>query len=458
MAWSKLTIILCFYAFIKEVKIGEPFMFKYQSEVLNLTRAELTSEIYPFYTYSYLFCSIPIFMLTDLLLYKPTMVLEMIGQIIFRSALNFGLSVTSQQIGQIAYGLATSSEIAFFAYIYARLEKDQHEKLTSWTRAATMGGRTFGYCVSQTIILTQLGNYATLNKIALVFPCVVFLIAAFLPRVQWKNMAKRLLEADGIIATKTTEAYVMPHSYPSYAKGRIRKMASDVCRVYRNGYIRKWSLWWALTTCMSLQVAQYAQSVWGEVQQGANSPFNGFAEAAYTATATTAILVMSLISIDWDKWGEITLVLISVIDTLCLIINARTESIWVMYGCYIGYRSLYQVMITIAQWNLARKMVGESYGLVFGLNSFVALVLQTALTAVASDKRGLGLGPREQYIVYAGCHAVIGAIFLTSVLYTVINYCIVKATVNDESSPKKLVEEKDESSSISVISSNCCEP
>lgn len=173
-------------------------------------------------------------------------------------------------------------------------------------------------------------------------------------------------------------------------------------------------------------------------------------------SVTMVILVMSLMSIDWDKWGELTLVLISIIDTACLIINARTESIWVMYGCYIGYRSLYQVMITIAQWNLARKMVGESYGLVFGLNSFVALLLQTVLTAVASDKRGLGLGPREQYIIYAGCHALIGAIFLTSVLYTVISYCIATTAIRDESSPKKLVEEKDESGSISVISHTCC--
>lgn len=61
------------------------------------------------------------------------------------------------------------------------------------------------------------------------------------------------------------------------------------------------------------------------------------------------ILVMSLMSIDWDKWGELILVLISIIDTACLIINARTELIWMMYGCYIGYRSLYQVTITIAQ-------------------------------------------------------------------------------------------------------------
>ncbi|VDD87221.1 unnamed protein product [Enterobius vermicularis] len=403
MTWSYLTILLCFYAFIKEIKVAEPFIFKYQTEVLNIENAQLNGEVYPYFTYSYLVFSIPIFLLTDLLLYKPTMIVEMIGQIVFRSTLNFGVSVFSQQIGQITYALATSSEIGFFAYIYARLEKDQHRKLTSWTRAATMGGRTFGYFMCQTIILTRIGDYVTLIRIALVFPCVVFLISLFLPRVRWKKMAKRLSEVNGSGEPRSTqgqmtESCTIPTTYSAYLKGRLYKMTSEVIKIYKIGHIRKWSLWWALTTCMSLQVSQYAQAIWGEVQHGAYNPFNGFAEAAYTATAATAILVMSLIRIDWDRWGEITLVLISIIDASCLLINAQTESIYVMYGCYIGYRSLFQVMITIAQYNLAQKMVGESYGLVFGLNSFLALVLQTILTVIVSDKRGLSLPPRQQVL------------------------------------------------------------
>lgn len=60
-----------------------------------------------------------------------------------------------------------------------------------------MGGRTFGYFMCQTIILTRIGDYVTLIRIALVFPCVVFLISLFLPRVRWKKMAKRLSEVNG---------------------------------------------------------------------------------------------------------------------------------------------------------------------------------------------------------------------------------------------------------------------
>lgn len=36
---------IVFYSFIKEIKVGEPFMFKYQTEVLNFTSEQLSSEV-----------------------------------------------------------------------------------------------------------------------------------------------------------------------------------------------------------------------------------------------------------------------------------------------------------------------------------------------------------------------------------------------------------------------------
>lgn len=41
-------------------------------------------------------------------------------------------------------------------------------------------------------------------------------------------------------------------------------------------------------------------------------------------------------------------------------------------------------------------MIGESYGLVFGLNSFIALLLQTLLTIIVPDQHGLNMPVREQ--------------------------------------------------------------
>lgn len=85
-------------------------------------------EVYPFFPYSYAVALVPIFLLTDLLLYKPTMLLEVLGQIGFRASLVFGGSVDSQILGTAAYGLASASEVAFFSYVYAKLERDQYQR------------------------------------------------------------------------------------------------------------------------------------------------------------------------------------------------------------------------------------------------------------------------------------------------------------------------------------------
>uniref|UniRef100_A0A914L7V7 Reduced folate carrier n=1 Tax=Meloidogyne incognita TaxID=6306 RepID=A0A914L7V7_MELIC len=424
---TMLPALLCFYSLVKEIKVGEPYLFKYQTEYLNLTADQITGVIYPYTPYAYMTALVPIFLFTDLFLYKPTMFVEIIGQIVFRSTLVFGGSVISQIIGQISYGIASASEIAFFSYIYARLEKEQFRSLTSWTRAGTMAGRTTGYLFAQFLVLSHLRDLRTLNIIALIMPCFVLIICFILPRVHWKVMVTRMLEAKSnkIHNINSSEKKYIPLNYRQYLHFRTRRLHSEFIKIYSVGHIRKWSVWWAMTTCMSLQVALFSQTLWGEVQKGENgqNPFNGFAEATYTATATLAILALNAFPLDWDKWGEIALVLISSIDALMLIIYANTESIWIMYLCYIGYRSLYQVMITIAQWNIAKKMLCESYGLVFGVNSFIALCLQSLLTLVVTDERGFGLNVRQQYLIYGFMHFVIALIFLLSVIFTVVGYC-----------------------------------
>lgn len=43
--WHFLTWLICFYGFIKEFKIGEPFIYLYQTEELNLTREQIVNEV-----------------------------------------------------------------------------------------------------------------------------------------------------------------------------------------------------------------------------------------------------------------------------------------------------------------------------------------------------------------------------------------------------------------------------
>ncbi len=62
---------------------------------------------------------------------------------------------------------------------------------------------------------------------------------------------------------------------------------------------------------------------------------------------------------------------------------------------------------------MAQNISNTSYGLVFGLNTFLALAFQTALTlAVADSSLGLALEPRAQFAAYGAFWLAVGALFL----------------------------------------------
>jgi len=54
--------------------------------------------------------------------------------------------------------------------------------------------------------------------------------------------------------------------------------------------------------------------------------------------------------------------------------------------------------ILILSYEVAQNIRQDSYGLVFGLNTFAALLFQTCLTMVVADDIGFALSPRHQVI------------------------------------------------------------
>ncbi|KAJ8397287.1 hypothetical protein AAFF_G00441210 [Aldrovandia affinis] len=73
----------------------------------------------------------------------------------------------------------------------------------------------------------------------------------------------------------------------------------------------------------------------------------------------------------------------------------------------------------------------ERYALIFGVNTFGAMVLQTVLTAVVVDGRGLGLDIVPQvgtpFIIYGGYFSTIAALFLLRGVYTQVRGCSARA-------------------------------
>lgn len=55
-------------------------------------------------------------------------------------------------------------------------------------------------------------------------------------------------------------------------------------------------------------------------------------------------------------------------------------------------------------------MYDSCFGLVFGINTLVAIILQSILTLVVISESGMELGIRDQYRAYAVCYVILGVI------------------------------------------------
>ena len=109
---------------------------------------------------------------------------------------------------------------------------------------------------------------------------------------------------------------------------------------------------------------------------------------------------------------------ISILDAVMLYLMATTDTIVMGYAGYIVFRALYQMMITVASFEIASNISQNSYGLVFGFNTFLALGFQTVLTTVVADSVGLALPPKQQFLVYSGFFLVTGLVFSVTGLVT----------------------------------------
>ncbi|EPB75088.1 reduced folate carrier [Ancylostoma ceylanicum] len=339
--WVVTTVLLCSYGFLKEFRPTEPFLYQYEHETLNISEHTLNAEILEFF-----------------------------------------------------YGWATATEVAYFAYIYVNVSKDKFKRVTSYTRGALLFGRFLGYSVAQLIILMKWGTYQTLNIISLAALCVALIFAVVLPSISWKSAYEKKLTS---IGSKLFESYHGRSSYKDFAKLHFNMLLNDIKRIYGNKFMMKWSLWWAIASCGFFQIGNYTQTLWGSIIEAKNTEvYNGVTEALCPLIGLPIVILVQYLRVDWSRWGELCLAACSLVDALVLLLLSQTNSLLVMYIGYVVYRVLYQAMITITQFNLADSLETASYGLVFGLNTFIALVLQSILTLVVTSSFGLALSIRPQ--------------------------------------------------------------
>ncbi|CAL4187848.1 unnamed protein product, partial [Meganyctiphanes norvegica] len=420
--WLWTTLLLCSYGFFKELRPSEPFLTEYLlGPQQNLTETQVYYDIYPVWTYSYLGLLVVVFLLTDFLRYKSVIVFEGFGYVITWSLLLWARGVPAMQFMEFTYGIATSTEVAYYTYIYAKVSKEYYQRVTSYTRAALLTGRFVSGILAQLLVSYSVLDYHSLNYLSLSSVSVALILACFLPRVAHSIYFHR----DEI--ENTSEEHSLTETEHekcgSQASSKLLKVSqwlwTDFKDAYSNTYLLKWSIWWAFATCGNFQVGNYIQPLWESIAPMAETEnlYNGAVEATQTALSALSAFAVGYLSLNWVVFGEMTLAVISLIDGGLLLIMGFTDNIWVAYVNYVLFRVSYQVLITIASYQVARELPCRE--LWIGVwNQYVHSIISAVnfLTMIVIEI--FEIHPNSQFVIYGGYFGALGIFFLVLSTYT----------------------------------------
>ncbi|KAM9736261.1 thiamine transporter 2 isoform 1-T3 [Dama dama] len=445
-SWIYPTVILCLFGFFSMMRPSEPFLMLYLSGPdKNLTSAELTNEIFPVWTYSYLALLLPVFILTDYVRYKPVIILQGISCIVCWLLLLFGQGVRTMQVLEFFYGMVTATEVAYYAYIYSVVSPEHYQKVSGYCRSVTLVAYTASSVLAQLLVSLAGLSYFYLNVISLASVSVAFLFSLFLPMPK-KSMffhakpSQEVLPKPPGMDTVSEEPQKdhkpvgkevftdsgdpddgqVTNSKPGNVALRVFvQWLQDLKQCYSSKHLFYWSLWWAFSTAGYNQVLNYVQVLWDYKAPSQSSIYNGAVEAIATFGGALAAFAVGYMKVNWDLLGELALAVFSVVNAGSLFLMHYTTNIWVCYAGYLIFKTVYMLLITIAVFQIAVNLSVERYALVFGINTFIALVIQTIITVIVVDQGGLRLPISIQFLVYGSYFAAIAGIFLMRSIYII---------------------------------------
>ncbi|CAJ1065699.1 LOW QUALITY PROTEIN: thiamine transporter 1 [Xyrichtys novacula] len=440
--WRYPTTLLCMYGFFSTVKPLEPFLIPYLTGPdKNLTAEQVNNQIFPVWTYSYLSVLVPVFLLTDWLRYKPVVVFQCVTLFITTAMILWTRTVPALQAMQFFYGVVTASEVAYFSYIYSVVDLKRYRKATSYCRSVQLLGYTVGSVLGQLFVSFNLMSYNNILVFTLVLTAIALLFSCLLPMPQQSMFFHRRQktvteEAKGHEqVTGDTKEHVSQskkgetedekepedEAPVSESCGKVLfQLWRDFRLCFSSRQLLYWSVWWAMATCGYNQTVNYVQVLWEHVQPSQNfSIYNGGVEAVSNLLGAATAYGIGFTEVRWEQWGELALGGFSGLGAATLFIMTFLDNIWVCYICYIIFKCLYMLLITIAMYQIAANLSMERYALVFGINNFGALVLQTIITSIVVDSGALGLSIIPQFTICASYFSFIALIFSLRGLFTI---------------------------------------
>ncbi|XP_043592748.1 thiamine transporter 1-like [Bombus pyrosoma] len=440
MKWIIISCILCVFGCFKEFRPSESFVTDYLTGPWkNFTDVQVNQKIFPVSTYSYFATLIIVFLITDFVRYKPIIVLCGLSGTITYLLIILGQDVLTMQVLEFFYGLFLSTEVAYYTYIYAKVDKKHYQEVTSHTKAAALVGRCMAGIIAQLTVSFGILDYHQLNYLTIGAVTFVTIWAFFLPSVGQsiyfhRKNENNLSTHNGTIELQQNDINQVLHSSEQSECSfsnisliyKVKKayvlLWKDFLQAYLNSHVVKWSIWWSFSTCGYLQVISYIQLLWQTAVVPGDKIYNGAVDALYTIIGTITVFCIGKIPFNWSLIGDIVVSSMSLVEGILLVVSSYSCSIWLLYAMYIVFGIIYHTMVTVASFEVAKCISEDSYGLIFGINTFFALLLQSVLTAIVVNGN-LKLNLRSQYFVYGGYYIVISILYMIIGILNIIRHC-----------------------------------
>lgn len=426
-SWIWSVVYLCFYGFMVQLKPGEPFITPYLlSTEKNFTREQVTNEINPVLSYSYMAVLVPVFLLTDYLRYKPVLILQSLSHVSIWLLLLLGNSLLEMQFMEFFYGITMAARVAYSSYIFSLVPATVYQRVASYSRSSVLMGVFTSSVLGQMCVSLGDVSYMTLSAVSLGFVTFGLLLSFCLPwpkRSLFFNQAR--LEEERKQAAKSELARIKPeekdgkalgsnHSSLSWANSVFIQMLKELKNVVKVPSLRLWSLWWVFNSTGYYLVVFYVHILWNKVYPATENKhvYNGAVEAASTLLGAITSFAAGYVKIRWNLWSELVIGLITAAQAGLLLLMGITENIWVCYVSYALFRGFYQFLVPIAIFQIASSLTKELCALVFGVNTFLGTILKTIITIIVADKRGLALNVHSQFFVYFFYFTLLTVIYL----------------------------------------------
>ncbi|XP_075854297.1 reduced folate transporter [Microcebus murinus] len=418
--WRCLVFYLCFYGFMAQMRPGESFITPYLlGPSKNFTQEQVTNEIMPVLSYSYMLVLVPIFLLTDYLRYKPVLLLQGLSYISVWLLLLLGRSVLHMQLMEFFYSVTMAARIAYSSYIFSLVRPARYQRMAGYSRAAVLLGVFTSSVLGQLLVTAGGVSFTTLNYVSLAFLTFSLLLALFLKRPKRSLFFNRGKPLRG--ASPSELGPMRPGPAPPRGKLQaackdfvLARMLRELGTSLRLPQLRLWSLWWVFNSAGYYLIVYYVHILWNVVRPATDSArvYNGAADAASTLLGAMTSFAAGFLKIRWALWSKLVIAGITAMQAGLVFLLLSSPSIWPCYAAFVLFRGFYQFLVPIATFQIASSLSKELCALVFGVNTFFATILKTVITLIVADKRGLGLVVHAQFQVYFVYFLVLSGLYL----------------------------------------------